>query len=67
MVSKLVIGALHSSVAYQFKDLNERNATLQKPARSETEGAYNRHQKFVVLKLSRLTELNQVKLTELSY
>lgn len=61
VVSKLVIGALNSIVTYQIEALDERNAMPQKSARSESECACNHRQKFVLLKLSGLTELNRAE------
>ena len=61
MVSELVRDAIYGHIAYQIEDLDERNVTPQNSSRSETGRAHTCRRKFSVLKLSRLTELNQAE------
>ncbi|KAH9685807.1 hypothetical protein KPL70_014105 [Citrus sinensis] len=61
MVSELVFDAIYSHIAYQIEDLDKRNVTPQKSSRSETGCAHTCRRKLSVLKLSRLTELNQAE------
>ena len=61
MVSELVFNAIYSRINYQIEDFDERNMKPQISARLETMYAYICCRKFSILKLSRLTELNQAE------